>query len=139
MYNNLNIYNISWYVITAILSYKIIKYKIIKLIILTVNIQNIVNYNENISFVWFQRLCSPGAVKTNFASNSGVNKSESDKWYENYGKLYPVGRVGEGDDIANAVLYLASNESSFITGSVLVADGGHLAANVGSEPYKDLK
>ncbi|CAG2167276.1 unnamed protein product [Oppiella nova] len=73
---------------------------------------------------------NPGAVKTNFASNSGVTKSESDKWYENYGKLYPVGRVGEGDDIANAVLYLASNESSFITGSVLVADGGHLAANI---------
>ncbi|CAG2181256.1 unnamed protein product [Oppiella nova] len=70
---------------------------------------------------------NPGVVKTNFPSNSGVNKSE---WYENIGKLYPVGRVGEGDDIANAVLYLASNVSSFITGSVLVADGGHLAANV---------
>ena len=75
-------------------------------------------------------LLSPGAVKTNFSINVGVSESDSDEFYEAYGKLYPVGRYGVGDDIANAVLYLASNESSFITGSVLVADGGHLAANI---------
>ena len=36
----------------------------------------------------------------------------------------PLGRVGEPDDIANAVLYLASDESRFMTGAELKLDGG---------------
>ena len=41
------------------------------------------------------------------------------------GKLHPIGRVGEPEDIANGVLFLASSESSFITGTELVIDGGY--------------
>jgi NAD(P)-dependent dehydrogenase (short-subunit alcohol dehydrogenase family) len=36
----------------------------------------------------------------------------------------PLGRIGETDDVAYAVLYLASDESSFLTGTELVIDGG---------------
>ena len=43
---------------------------------------------------------------------------------------YPIGRPGEPEDVANAMLYLASDESSFITGANLLVDGGHIAANV---------
>ncbi len=39
----------------------------------------------------------------------------------------PLGRIGTVDDIANAVLYLASDESSFVTGDALVVDGGGVA------------
>ena len=39
----------------------------------------------------------------------------------------PLGRVGTVDDIAYGVLYLASDESSFVTGSELVIDGGATA------------
>ncbi len=39
----------------------------------------------------------------------------------------PLGRVGTAEDIAYGVLYLASNESSFVTGSELVIDGGATA------------
>jgi NAD(P)-dependent dehydrogenase (short-subunit alcohol dehydrogenase family) len=45
--------------------------------------------------------------------------------------LYPIGRLGRPDDIANAALFLASDEASFITGSVLVVDGGLTAVNIG--------
>ncbi|MGD9981831.1 MAG: glucose 1-dehydrogenase [Hyphomonadaceae bacterium] len=41
--------------------------------------------------------------------------------------LHPLGRIGEPDDIAYGVLYLASDESKFVTGAELVIDGGYTA------------
>jgi len=39
----------------------------------------------------------------------------------------PMGRFGTAEEVAFGVLYLASDESSFVTGSELVIDGGHTA------------
>jgi NAD(P)-dependent dehydrogenase (short-subunit alcohol dehydrogenase family) len=41
--------------------------------------------------------------------------------------LHPIGHIGEADDIAYGVLYLASDESKFVTGTELVIDGGYTA------------
>jgi len=38
-----------------------------------------------------------------------------------------MGRLGTADDIANAALFLASDESSFITGTAIPVDGGYTA------------
>jgi len=43
------------------------------------------------------------------------------------GEELPIGRVGTVDEIANAVLFLASGESSFMTGATLIVDGGNTA------------
>ena len=43
------------------------------------------------------------------------------------GSAHPVGHMGEPDDIAWAVVYLASDEAKFVTGAELAVDGGYTA------------
>lgn len=52
---------------------------------------------------------------------------EPDAFRRQLSERHPVGRVGEPDDIAWGVVYLASDESAFVTGSELVIDGGYTA------------
>jgi meso-butanediol dehydrogenase/(S,S)-butanediol dehydrogenase/diacetyl reductase len=49
--------------------------------------------------------------------------------FEKLTKWYPLRRVGEPEDIANAALFLASDEASWITGAVIPVDGGLTAGN----------
>lgn len=48
----------------------------------------------------------------------------SDEALAKLGRQVPVGHIGEPDDVAYAVLYLASDEAKFVTGAELVVDGG---------------
>jgi NAD(P)-dependent dehydrogenase (short-subunit alcohol dehydrogenase family) len=41
-------------------------------------------------------------------------------------RVYPLGRIGTAEDVAEAVLYLASDASSWVTGTALLLDGGRL-------------
>jgi NAD(P)-dependent dehydrogenase (short-subunit alcohol dehydrogenase family) len=69
----------------------------------------------------------PGFIWTpmveTYAKSQG-NVEEVRKMLDN---LHPIGHVGEPDDIAYGILYLASDESKFVTGSELVIDGGYTA------------
>jgi NAD(P)-dependent dehydrogenase (short-subunit alcohol dehydrogenase family) len=47
--------------------------------------------------------------------------------YQALADLHPIGRLGEMLEIAHGVLYLASDESSFVTGIALPIDGGYTA------------
>lgn len=42
-------------------------------------------------------------------------------------RMHPMGRLGEPDEVARAIVFLASDDASFITGAVLPVDGGYLA------------
>ena len=56
----------------------------------------------------------PGLIKTDMTASL----------MKEWSKEYPIGRFGKPEDVANACLFLASDESSFITGTELLVDGG---------------
>jgi len=66
---------------------------------------------------------SPGVIETKMAES--VISDPAAK--ETILKRVPKGRVGQPKDIASAVVYLASEEADYVTGAVLVVDGGWLA------------
>ncbi|CAG2119892.1 unnamed protein product, partial [Medioppia subpectinata] len=73
---------------------------------------------------------TPGAVRTNITRELSLSDEQINAEWDRKGSKYPVGRCGEGLDIAHAVAYLASDHASFVTGTILLADGGHIAANI---------
>jgi NAD(P)-dependent dehydrogenase (short-subunit alcohol dehydrogenase family) len=70
----------------------------------------------------------PGFIWTPLVEELGERSPEGVKAFrEHLDSLHPIGHIGESDDIAFGVLYLASDESKFVTGSELVIDGGYTA------------
>lgn len=63
---------------------------------------------------------APGAIRT------GINRSawETPQALEALLRLIPYGRIGEAEDVAKAVVWLASDESDYVTGTTLFVDGG---------------
>ena len=68
---------------------------------------------------------APGHTYTPLGKNAGLPQERLDAYYERTARETPLGRTGEPDDIAAAALYLASDDSAFVTGIELVVDGGY--------------
>jgi NAD(P)-dependent dehydrogenase (short-subunit alcohol dehydrogenase family) len=69
----------------------------------------------------------PGDTETGMLRNEALQLGVPDDVFLKEAADRPLGRVGSPEDIAQAVLYLASDAASFITGTTLVVDGGGLA------------
>jgi len=68
---------------------------------------------------------SPGTIQTDMINRMvGQGETEARKWWENQ---HPVGRFGTADEVAAAVVWLASPASSFVTGTDIAVDGGYTA------------
>ncbi len=68
----------------------------------------------------------PGFVWTSMVEGFARQKGQDPEAFrEQLGQLHPVGHPGEPDDIAWGIVFLASDESKFMTGSEVVIDGGY--------------
>jgi glucose 1-dehydrogenase len=73
-------------------------------------------YNINVNLV------SPGAI----AVGGNLELASDAEFMARVRREIPLGRMGEGEEVASLVLFLASDESNYITGSEMVIDGGLL-------------
>jgi len=70
---------------------------------------------------------APGPVDTGMNRRNQARAADPEAWIAASLAPIPLGRMASAEEIAQAVLYLASNESSFVTGTALVIDGGRMA------------
>jgi NAD(P)-dependent dehydrogenase (short-subunit alcohol dehydrogenase family) len=68
----------------------------------------------------------PGAIETPMLEREVNLESSPDQARGRFIAKHPIGRLGRPEEIAQAVLFLASDRSSFITGETLVVDGGYV-------------
>jgi NAD(P)-dependent dehydrogenase (short-subunit alcohol dehydrogenase family) len=68
----------------------------------------------------------PGAIQTGMMEPFLAAEPDAEKALTKFGKKIPLQRVGQPEDVAEAVFFLASNAARYITGASLVVDGGLL-------------
>src|SRR5207244_2244576 len=71
---------------------------------------------------------APGTIDTPMLRRdlAGMNRDEADAFLERVADANALGRIGEPEEIARVVAFLASDASSYVTGTTIVADGGYL-------------
>ena len=67
---------------------------------------------------------NPGVVRTNLHRNSGMAEEAYAGFLERSKTTHPIGRVGEAEEIADLILFLASSKAGWITGVTYSIDGG---------------
>ena len=72
----------------------------------------------------------PGVIETDMGEQTFVRRmaliksNDIEAARENSRQMHPIGRLGTADDIARAIVFLASDDAKFMTGSAMVVDGG---------------
>lgn len=69
---------------------------------------------------------NPGATRTPFAQTAGFTKEQMEELYKMRDQRLPLGKMAESEDIADLILFLASNRAKSITGSIYVIDNGEI-------------
>jgi len=74
---------------------------------------------------------NPGLVRTHIHLDNKVfaDRESYEAMLEKARPRYPIGRIGEPEDISALVTFLLSDEASWITGSIIAADGGVMVEN----------
>jgi NAD(P)-dependent dehydrogenase (short-subunit alcohol dehydrogenase family) len=89
----------------------------------------IIMYTKCLALEWAEHgiranaIC-PGAVDTEMLAQSWARAAEPEKIIESIRQRYPLRRIAAPSELAAAVLFLASHESSYVTGTAFAVDGG---------------
>jgi NAD(P)-dependent dehydrogenase (short-subunit alcohol dehydrogenase family) len=81
-------------------------------------------------------LVVPGGTRTPIWSFAAPTAEALDQLDAQISRAIPLGKMGEAEDIAKAVLYLASDDARHVTAAEIVVDGGHTGAPAGAPIYR---
>lgn len=73
---------------------------------------------------WLATHWAPSGIRVNCLVPGGVSSGQNSIFSERYASRVPLGRMAKADEMVPALLYLASDASSYVTGQVLAVDGG---------------
>jgi NAD(P)-dependent dehydrogenase (short-subunit alcohol dehydrogenase family) len=76
---------------------------------------------------YFASRLGPYNVRVNSISPGGLYTGQEERFVERYNKRTFLGRMAKGEDIKGVVVFLASDASSYITGTNIIVDGGYTA------------
>lgn len=81
----------------------------------------------------------PGAIDTPMVRREAEVAADPEEQMRRFGLIHPMARIGQPEEVAEAVLFLASDAASFVTGTSLAVDGGLMAVAPGGPPlaYND--
>ena len=82
---------------------------------------------------------NPGTIDTPMTRGelAGMTPERADRAWETMARAHPLGRIGRPADIASLVLFLASDEASFMTGAGIDCDGGLMAQGAWADAEED--
>ena len=94
----------------------------------------VVNLTESLAIEWAGRGVRVNAILPAQVVNPGLEQrmNENPALRDKFLSGIPAGRLGQSDDIRGLAVFLASDASSWITGTLIPMDGGNLAANAGA-------
>jgi len=77
----------------------------------------------------------PGSIHTQILNNAAPTPEGREIFKKRLKRTIPLGRIGDAEEVANVVLFLASEESSFVQAAEIVVDGGTMGAPLGAAIY----
>ena len=82
---------------------------------------------------------TPGATKTPIWSNLAPDEQKLAALEQELATTIPLNRFAEADELADAVMFLASNDSTYLTGSEIVVDGGSTGSPLGAPAHNRFR
>ena len=82
---------------------------------------------------------TPGAIKTPIWSTLAPDAEKMAALEKELAATIPLNRLAEADELADAVIFLASNEFTYVTGSEIVVDGGSTGSPLGAPAYNRFR